>query len=116
MKIGLFPIIVTFLTILSISFVEGHWEEEGIGTGGKIALLVLIFFAIYFFTIILVMPIHIYISNKIKNKLVSFILFNFIGLILVVSLDIWFLTDIEINSLYLTFPLFSIFSLALKSE
>ncbi|ATP39975.1 pilus assembly protein PilB [Solibacillus sp. R5-41] len=115
-RIVLFPVIVTLITMFSICFVEGHWELEGIETGINLALLVLIFFAIYFFTITLVVPINIYFSNKIRNKLVSFIVFNIVGLILVVSIDIWFLSVFEFKSLYLTFPLFSIFSLVLKSE
>lgn len=115
-KIGLFPIIVTLLTILSFCFVEGSWEEEGLETNGKLALLVLVFFAIYFFAITLVAPINIYISNKIRDNLGSFFVFNTIGLALVASIDTWFLTAMEFKSSYLIFPLFSILSLMLKSE
>lgn len=115
-KIILLPTILAFLTVFCISLVEGHWEQEGIGTTGKIALFVLIYFAVYFFTIIVVVPIHIYLSNKIKNRLISFIAFNCVGLLIVGSIDLWFLTDIEFKSLYMISPLFSILSLFLKSE
>lgn len=116
MKIILFPIIVTLITVLSISFIEGHWETEGVGTYVNLALFVLLFFAIYFFTISIVVPINMYISDKLRNKLISFFVFNIIGFLLIFCIDIWFLTAFEFKSLYLVFPLFSIFSLVLKSK
>ena len=116
-KMILFPIIVTLITMLSIWFVEGTFEGELSGFGFvELALFVMFFLGIYLFTIVTVVPINIYISKKIRNKLISFIVFNIIGLVLIVCIDIWFLTVIEFKSLYSLFPLFSIFSLVLESE
>ncbi|QPQ30927.1 pilus assembly protein PilB [Lysinibacillus sp. JNUCC 51] len=109
-KILFFPIIVALVTTLSIVLIEGAIKTDLIhfSTAENILFFVLIFLTIYFFTIILVAPINIYISKKLGNKLISFILFNIIGLILIGCIDIWFL---DIISLYLIFPLFSILTI-----
>lgn len=108
-----FPILVTLITVLSIHFIEGTFESELIGFSmfGKLMIVIMIFLAIYLFTTFLVAPINIYISKKIRNKLISFILFNIIGFILIGCIDIWFLTLVDLKSLYLIFPLFSILTI-----
>ncbi len=118
-KMILLPIIVsliTLITTLSIFFIEGQGETEGIGMVFILELSVLLFLAIYFLTIISAVPIHFFISKKINNKLISFIVFNGIGLVSIVCIDIWFLTVIELKSLYSVFPLFSILSLVFTTE
>lgn len=108
-----FPILVTLITVLSIHFIEGTFESELIGFSmfGKLMIVIMIFLAIYLFTTFLVAPINIYISKKFRNKLISFILFNIIGVILIGCIDIWFLTLVDLKSLYLIFPLFSILTI-----
>lgn len=108
-----FPILVTLITVLSIHFIEGTFESELIGFSmfGKLMIVIMIFLAIYLFTTFLVAPINIYISKKFRNKLISFILFNIIGFILIGCIDIWFLTLVDLKSLYLIFPLFSILTI-----
>lgn len=74
-------------------------------------LSVLLYLGIYFFTIIFVVPIVIYLTNRIENKIHSFILINVIGLMLIGCMDIWLFTLFSFKPLYLIFPLFSILTL-----
>ncbi|MEK5231506.1 pilus assembly protein PilB [Lysinibacillus sp. FSL K6-0232] len=108
-KMLLFPIIVTFITVLSIHFIEGLLESEQMYL--RLAMLIMLFLAIYLFTAFLVVPINIYLSEKLGNRFVSFMLFNSIGFILIGCMDIWFLTLMDLKSLYLIFPLFSILTI-----
>ncbi|MFE3575951.1 pilus assembly protein PilB [Lysinibacillus sp. NPDC059133] len=115
-KILLLPIIVALVTTCSILFIERDPESElmPLSMYENAMLFVLFYLAIYLFTIVLVAPINIYISKKLGNKLISFILFNIIGLILIGCIDIWFLTLDNLISLYLIFPLFSILTIPFK--
>lgn len=70
------------------------------------------FLGFYFFIIISALPINMYISKKIQNKLIAFILFNAVGFILVrYTIGIWIFSSVDYISIYLIFPLFSILSL-----
>lgn len=112
-KILLLPIIVALVTMLSIQFIERDSESELIHLTmfENLMIFVMTFFAIYLFTIILVVPIDFFISKKLENKIITFILFNIIGLVLIGCINIWVLKSLEMKSLYLIFPLFSILSL-----
>ena len=112
-KILIFPLIVALVTTLSIVFIEGVFRSDIMppSTAEKILLSVLLYLGIYLFTIISVVPIEIYLTNKIKNKILSFVLINIIGLILMGCIDIWFFTLGGFRSIYLIFPLFSILTL-----
>ncbi len=112
-KILFFPIIVALVTTLSIVFIERIFQSDIMppSTAEKILFSVLLYLGIYLFTIILVVPIEIYLTNRIKNKILSFVLTNVIGLILVGCIDIWFFTLGGFMSIYLIFPLFSILTL-----
>lgn len=112
-KILLLPIIVALVTMLSIQFIERDSESELIHLTmfENLMIFVMTFFAIYLFTIIIVVPIDFFISKKLENKIITFILFNIIGLVLIGCINIWVLKSLEMKSLYLIFPLFSILSL-----
>ncbi|BAK16800.1 type II secretory pathway, ATPase PulE/Tfp pilus assembly pathway, ATPase PilB [Solibacillus silvestris StLB046] len=101
------PIIVALVTTLSIVFIGGVFRSEIMppSTAEKIQLAVLLYLGIYLFTIIFVVPIDIYLTNKKQNTF--FILTNVIGLILVWCIDIWFFTLGGFMSIYLIFPLYS---------
>ena len=112
-KILLLPIIVALVTMLSIQFIERDSESELIHLTmfENLMIFVMTFFAIYLFTIIIVVPIDFFLSKKLENKIITFILFNIIGLVLIGCINIWVLKSLEMKSLYLIFPLFSILSL-----
>ena len=112
-KILLLPIIVALVTTLSIQLIERDSESELIHLTmfENLMIFVMTFFAIYLFTIIIVVPIDFFISKKLENKIITFILFNIIGLVLIGCINIWVLKSLELKSLYLIFPLFSILSL-----
>lgn len=117
LKILLFPVLVSFITTLSVIFIEGQ------GQGGSeehrtliLALIIMVFLAIYFFTIVVVVPINMYLFHIIQNKWISYILFNVIGFALIICIDIWFLTVVECKPLYIIFPLFSFLSLVFRTE
>ncbi|OJH20022.1 pilus assembly protein PilB [Bacillus obstructivus] len=112
-KILLLPIIVALVTMLSIQFIERDSESELIHLTmfENLMIFVMTFFAIYLFTIIIVVPIDFFISKKLENKIITFILFNIIGLVLIGCINIWVFKSLEMKSLYLIFPLFSILSL-----
>lgn len=112
-KILFFPIIVALVTTLSIVFIEGVFQSDIMppSTAEKVLLSVLLYLGIYLFTIIFVVTIEIYLTHRIKNKILSFVLTNVIGLILVGCIDIWFFTLCGFRSIYLIFPLFSILTL-----
>ncbi|RHW34032.1 pilus assembly protein PilB [Lysinibacillus yapensis] len=109
----LLPIIVALVTTLSILLIEREAESDlmPLSMFENLMLFVMLYLAIYFFTIVLAAPINIYISKKIKNKIVSIILFNIIGLMLIGCIDAWFLTIVDLMSVYLIFPLFSLLAL-----
>ncbi|OBW59376.1 pilus assembly protein PilB [Solibacillus silvestris] len=104
------PIIVALVTTLSIVFIEGVFRSEIMppSTAEKILLAVLLYLGIYLFTIIFVVPIEVYLNNRIKNKILFFVITNVIGLILVWCIDFWLG---GFMSIYLIFPLFSILTL-----
>lgn len=112
-RILLLPVIVALVTTLSLLFIEIDLESElmSLSVFEMLMFFVLFYLAIYLFTIVLVVPINIYISKKLENKLVSFILFNSMGFMLISCIDIWFLTLGSFMSFYLIFPLFSILTL-----
>lgn len=112
-KILLLPIIVALVTMLSIQFIERDSESELIHLTmfENLMIFVMTFFAIYLFTIIIVVPIDFFLSKKLENKIITFILFNIIGLVLIGCINIWVFKSLEMKSLYLIFPLFSILSL-----
>ncbi|MEK4531546.1 pilus assembly protein PilB [Solibacillus sp. FSL K6-1554] len=107
------PIIVALVTTLSNVFIEGVFRSEIMppSTAEKILLAVLLYLGIYLFTIIFVVPIEVYLNNRIKNKILFFVITNVIGLILVWCIDIWFFTLGDFMSIYLIFPLFSILTI-----
>lgn len=112
-KILFFPIIVAFVITLSIVLSERGFQSDimPLSTAEILMLSVLLYLGIYFFTIIFVVPIVIYLTNRTENKIHSFILINVIGLMLIGCMDIWFFTLFSFKSLYLIFPLFSILTL-----
>lgn len=112
-KILFFPVIAAFVTTLSIVLIEGVFQSDIMppSTAQQIMLSVLLYLGIYFFTIIIVVPVEIYLTNRLKNRLLSFVLINVIGFILIGCMDRWFFTLYSLKSLYLVFPLFSILSL-----
>lgn len=112
-KMLIAPIIVALVTTLSIVFIEGVFRSEIMppSTAEKIQLAVLLYLGIYLFTIIFVVPIDIYLTNRIKTKILFFVLTNVIGLFLVWCIDLWFFTLGGFMSVYLIFPLFSILTL-----
>ncbi|KAB8127467.1 pilus assembly protein PilB [Gracilibacillus oryzae] len=112
-KLILLPIVVALVTTLSIQFIEGTSGPDLIHftTFENLVIVTMVFFTIYLFTIGCVLPINIYITKKMDNKLISFVLFNMVGLILIGCVDIWVLKIFELKSLYLIFVLFSVLSL-----
>lgn len=112
-KILFFPIIVAFVITFSIVLSERGFQSDimPLSTAEILMLSVLLYLGIYFFTIIFVVPIVIYLTNSIENKIHSFIVINVIGLMLIGCMDIWFFTLFSFKSLYLIFPLFSILTL-----
>lgn len=77
----------------------------------KTLLFGLLYLGIYLFVIVVAVPIEMYLTNRIKNKIIAFVLTNIIGLILMGCMDIWFFTLGGFKSTYLIFPLFSILAL-----
>lgn len=113
-KILFLPIIVALLVTLSIISLDGDLNSEALPPSevSELVMLCILFFSgFYFFIIVFVLPINIYISKKIRNKLSSFMLFNGIGGMLVGCIDIWLFTKVDFVSIYLIFPFFSILSL-----
>jgi len=108
-KMFLLPILVAVISTLCIQFVEKELESELIDFSmyEDLIFLGIIFLTIYIFIIVIAMPIEFYLSSKLKNKILSFILFNIIGLILI-SIIFWIMKDFELDSLYLIFPLFGV--------
>ncbi|MBE2925527.1 pilus assembly protein PilB [Anoxybacillus flavithermus] len=91
----LLPIIVALVTTLSVQFIEGTLKSELLHFTmfENLMMFTMIFLTIYLFTIAFVVPINIYITKKIDNKLISFVLFNIVGLILIGCVDIWVLKN-----------------------
>lgn len=110
------PLIVALVTTLIIQFIEEKPESELIGFTMFENLMVsaLIFLGLYLFTIIVAAPIDLYLMNRLKNKILYFILFNSIGLVLIACLNVWILKSDDLKSLFLIFPLFAILSLSVE--
>lgn len=110
------PLIVALVTTFIIQFVEEKPESELIGFTMFENLMVsaFIFLGLYLFTIIVAAPIDLYLMNRLKNKILYFILFNSIGLVLIVCLNVWILKNNDLKSLFLIFPLFAILSLSVE--
>ena len=114
-KIVFLPFIVAFIVTLTIQFVEWNHENDLIGYSifENVTLFILVLLGIYLFTLIATTTIEFLIMNKIKSKILYLILFNLIGVGLVL-LGTYFLVDeLALNSLFLIFPLFSVFSVML---
>ena len=110
------PLIVALVTTFIIQFIEEKPESELIGFTMFENLMVsaFIFLGLYLFTIIVAAPIDLYLMNRLKNKILYFILFNSIGLVLIVCLNVWVLKNNDLKSLFLIFPLFAILSLSVE--
>ncbi|MFJ8460154.1 pilus assembly protein PilB [Lysinibacillus xylanilyticus] len=110
------PLIVALVTTLIIQFIEEKPESELIGFTMFENLMVsaLIFLGLYLFTIIVAAPIDLYLMNRVKNKILYFILFNSIGLVLIACLNVWILKSDDLKSLFSIFPLFAILSLSVE--
>ncbi|MGA3599827.1 pilus assembly protein PilB [Lysinibacillus agricola] len=110
------PLIVALVTTLIIQFIDEKPESELIGFTMFENLMVsaLIFLGLYLFTIIVAAPIDLYLMNRLKNKILYFILFNSIGLVLIACLNVWILKSDDLKSLFLIFPLFAILSLSVE--
>lgn len=108
-KIILLPLIVALITTLSILFVEGNTEDNQLYE--ILTLFAMLFLAIYFFTIIFVLPLYFFITKKFKNILFSLFLLNIVGLIIICCIDVWFITIFDSKSLYMIYPLFSILTI-----
>jgi len=116
LKIFLLPIIVAFAATCIAMFIDGNLDLKAAMTHSALKEVVVIsliyFLGFYLFIIISALPINMYISKKIGNKLISFVLFNVVGFILVqYTIKIWFFSYLDYMSIYLIFPLFSILSL-----
>ena len=110
------PLIVALVTTFIIQFIEEKPESELIGFTmfENLVISALIFLGLYLFTIIVVAPIDLYLMNRLKNKILYFILFNSIGLVLIACLNVWILKSNDLKSLFLIFPLFAILSLSVE--
>lgn len=110
------PLIVALVTTLMIQFIEKKQESELIGFTmfENLMISALIFLGLYLFTIIVAAPINLYLMNRLKNKILYFILFNSIGLVLIACLNVWLLKSNDLESLFLIFPLFAILSLSVN--
>lgn len=108
------PLIVALVTTFIIQFIEEKQESELIGFTmfENLMISALIFLGLYLFTIIVAAPINLYLMNRLKNKILYFILFNSIGLVLITCLNVWLLKSNDLESLFLIFPLFAILSLS----
>jgi len=110
------PLIVALVTTFIIQFIEEKPESELIGFTmfENLMISALIFLGLYLFTIIVVAPIDLYLMNRLKNKILYFILFNSIGLVLIACLNVWILKSDDLKYLFLIFPLFAILSLSVE--
>ncbi|AWE07685.1 pilus assembly protein PilB [Lysinibacillus sp. 2017] len=109
-KIILLPLIVSILITLSLLIFEG--DVLGLDFYLLSLLFVFVFLAIYFFTVIFVLPLYLFFIKRFKNVLISLFLLNIIGLFIIGCIDIWLVTIFNSKSLYMIYPLFSILSLA----
>jgi hypothetical protein len=110
------PLIVALVTTLIIQFIEEKPESELIGFTmfENFMIAAFIFLGLYLFTIIVVAPIDLYLMNRLKNKILYFILFNSIGLMLIACFNVWILKSDDVKSLFIIFPLFAILSLSVE--
>ena len=115
-KLLFLPMVVSLVTTFVSQFIAGNSESELIHFTmfENIMFFVLIFLGVYLFTLIVAAPIDFYLSNKLQNKLMYFILFNIIGALLLGCINYWILKIDALNSLFLIFPLFSILSLLVE--
>jgi len=111
------PLIVALVTTLIIQFIEEKPESELIGFTmfENFMIAAFIFLGLYLFTIIVVAPIDLYLMNRLKNKILYFILFNSIGLMLIACFNVWILKSDNVKSLFIIFPLFAILSLSVEA-
>lgn len=110
------PLIVALVTTFIIQFIEEKPESELIGFTmfENLMISAFIFLGLYLFTIIVAAPIDLYLMNRLKNKILYFILFNSIGLVLIACLNVWILKSDDLKYLFLIFPLFAILSLSVE--
>lgn len=112
-KILFLPLLVAFVITLVSQVVANNTESELLHYTmfENLMLFGLILLGIYLFTLIITVPIDFYLLSKINNKILYFILFNIIGLVLVGCINLWVLKIDALNSMFLIFPLFAILSL-----
>lgn len=107
---------MAFVTTLVSQVVAGNSKLELLHFTmyENLMLFVLIFLGIYLFTLIITVPINLYLLSKINNKIRYFILFNIIGVAIVGCINLWVLKIEGLTSMFLIFPLFAIFSLLIE--
>ncbi|TKI53787.1 pilus assembly protein PilB [Lysinibacillus mangiferihumi] len=112
-KLLFLPLLVAFVTTLVSQVVTGNSESELLHFTmfENLMLFVLIFLGVYLFTLIITVPIDLYLLSKINSKILYFILFNIIGVAIVGCINLWVLKIDGLTSMFLIFPLFAIFSL-----
>lgn len=111
------PLIVALVTTFIIQFIEEKKPESeliGFTMFENLMISAFIFLGLYLFTIIVAAPIDLYLMNRLKNKILYFILFNSIGLVLIACLNVWILKSDDLKYLFLIFPLFAILSLSVE--
>ncbi|POZ56727.1 hypothetical protein LYSIN_01510 [Lysinibacillus sphaericus] len=115
-KLLFLPLLVAFVTTLVSQVVTGNSKSELLHFTmfENLMLFVLIFLGIYLFTLIITVPINLYLLSKINNKILYFILFNIIGVAIVGCINLWVLKIEGLTSMFLIFPLFAIFSLLIE--
>lgn len=117
LKLFFLPIIVAFVVTLIIQIIEWNNEEDLIGFTmfENLTLFVLVFLGVYLFTLISATTIDFYIWKKSKNIVLYLTLFNIIGAVIVALVNFLVLKNFALNSLFLIFPLFSIFSVVTEA-
>lgn len=115
-KLLFLPLLVAFVTTLVSQVVTGNSESELLHFTmfENLMLFILIFLGVYLFTLIITVPIDLYLLSKINSKILYFILFNIIGVAIVGCINLWVLKIDGLTSMFLIFPLFAIFSLLIE--
>lgn len=116
LRVFVLPIMIAFITTCIAMLADDNLDSQAAINDPTIREVIstsLIFFlGFYIFIIVSVLPINIYFSKIIRNKFISFILFNVVGFILVrFTIGTWIFSSVDYISIYLIFPLFSILSL-----
>ena len=116
-KVFLLPIVVALVTTLSLQFFEDILFSDLIGFSSfeEMLFLAMIFLFIYFFILIFIVPFEIFLSRKLKNTIIYFCVFNSMGIILFLCIDLWLFDARLLKSFYIIFPLFSVLSIILSS-